>query len=399
LTAIVNTFSTVGYGSFVIPAGITTINVCAFGAGAGGANYTSGYGIGGGGGACAKTINLTVTPLSTIYFYVGQGGAQAANGANSWINIQANAAPTSVANGALAIGGKGGNSNANNAGGNTSSSIGTNTYAGGNGYCNGGYVSGGGGGAGSGGAGANSQAATAETVATYVGGAGGIGDGTFSAGGLGGNGIIGTTGSVVGLVGTFPGGGGGGAGNTGGNDGTGAVGANGQIQIAYGVTTLNYTPAQANATTGVQALSSYIINTTLPQVNVSASVGVVTANSFNAVTTPQALATTGFGIVTPIIPLNNPTAPRASVFASAGVVTTGTFIPSYPTQALATTGVGSLTPKASIQNIPISGVVATTSSIPLGGDILIIGFDIQMTIDGGMSITLGSGVNMVIGGL
>jgi len=194
-------------------------------------------------------------------------------------------------------------------------------------------------------------------------------------------------------------GGGGGGGNTALNGGTGAVGANGQIQIAYGVTTLNYTQAQANATTGVQVPSSYIINTTLLQVNVSASVGVVTANSFNAVTTPQALATTGFGIVTPIIPLNNPTAPRASVFASAGVVTTGTFIPSYPTQALATTGVGSLTPKASIQNIPISGVVATTSSIPLGGDILIIGFDIQMTIDGGMSITLGSGVNMVIGGL
>ena len=73
-------FDGVGSYEFVIPPGITTINVQAWGGGGAGGNVS-----GGGGGGYAIT-NLSVTPGNTIYITVG-GGAQTedANGENSGI--------------------------------------------------------------------------------------------------------------------------------------------------------------------------------------------------------------------------------------------------------------------------------------------------------------------------
>ena len=65
----ITTFSTVGYGSWTVPAGITSINVCAFAAGAGGANYTSGYGIGGGGGSYSVPAGLGAPGIIVISYY------------------------------------------------------------------------------------------------------------------------------------------------------------------------------------------------------------------------------------------------------------------------------------------------------------------------------------------
>ena len=350
----ITTFSTVGYGSWNVPAGVTSINVCVFGAGGGGANSSSGNGVGGGGGACAKTINLVVSPTSTVYYYIGQGGAQALSGANTWVNIQANNVPTTAANGALALGGQGNTHNANNPGGNTTSSIGTTLYAGGNGYNNGGYVSGGGGGAGSGGAGANSQAASSQAAGTYVGGGGGISDGIFSAGGAGGNAVISAS-SPTGLVGTFPGGGGGGAGNTyalmGG--GVGAIGANGQVQFQY-----------------------------TPIINVNAL---------------AVSATMGVGVVTLTTPIQNIPITQALATATVHAVTATQFIAANPTQALATTGIGSVNPIFQAQSVLAPSAIATTSAIPMAGDILIIGFDYLVKISGNVSVLIGDGMSVSIG--
>ncbi len=223
-----------GYGSWVVPAGVTSVNVFAIAAGAGGANYSTGYAMGGGGGASVKTTGLTVVPTHTVYFYVAPGGTQSANGANSWINIAANAAPTAAANGCLALGGQAnGSGYANTAGGNGSLCIGTTAYSGGTGVGTNQYGCAGGGGAGSAGAGANSVPLTGDTANNSAGGSGGPSDGTFPAGGVGGNVDIAATASPSGYPGVWPGGGGGGGGNTGGNAGVGASGANGGVWISY----------------------------------------------------------------------------------------------------------------------------------------------------------------------
>lgn len=181
-------------GSFVVPCGVTSIQVQAWGGGGGGAgdgNTSSASGAAGGGGAGGySAATIAVVPGSTINFIVGTGGAGgngAANGAN---------------------------------GGNTT--FGTVTANGGVG----GRVEGGGGGAGgtgttaNGGSGGNGAGTTGGNGGT----AGGPGGGTGGAGGtLNGNG---STGGI-------PGGGGGGAGNRSGGAEDGGAGARGQIIITY----------------------------------------------------------------------------------------------------------------------------------------------------------------------
>ena len=65
---------TVGAGSFIVPAGVTSLTVKLWGAGggSGGNGYIEGGG-GGGGGAFASKL-LSVTPNSSISFVVGTGG-------------------------------------------------------------------------------------------------------------------------------------------------------------------------------------------------------------------------------------------------------------------------------------------------------------------------------------
>lgn len=116
------TYSTTGSQLFTVPAGVTSITVEAWGGGGGGGNSNnsnSNGGSGGGGGAYARSV-LSVSPGQTLYGFVGAGGTGAAanattsasNGQSTWFNrTGANAQPTSVSNGVLAINGNAGLNN------------------------------------------------------------------------------------------------------------------------------------------------------------------------------------------------------------------------------------------------------------------------------------------------
>ena len=120
----VQTFTTPGLGSVVIPAGVTTVTVEVWGAGGGGGNSnddTQRGGSGGGGGAYARGIH-TVTPGSTYFYTVGSGGnggpggsiASATSGGSSWFNsTTSNTAPLNQFTGLLATGGWPGVNNSN----------------------------------------------------------------------------------------------------------------------------------------------------------------------------------------------------------------------------------------------------------------------------------------------
>lgn len=198
-------------GTWVCPAGVTSVYVQCWGAGGGGAGDmgASAGGGGGGGGYSSKTI--TVIPGTTYNVEVGTGGPGAAAGAgngtdggDSWFDdntvILAKGGKKGVGDGgAAAAGGAGG--------------IGTYTVTGGNGGVGGGTDGGGGGEAG------GSTAGGANASSTT----GGSGNSD------GGNGGTGT--STDGVVGVAPGGGGGGGGDDAGDDG--AAGAAGQVVITY----------------------------------------------------------------------------------------------------------------------------------------------------------------------
>ena len=66
-------------GNFIVPAGVTTIKVEAWGGGAGGANDV---GYGGGGGAYASEI-ISVSPGDVIPFSIGNGGSSGSDGGNT----------------------------------------------------------------------------------------------------------------------------------------------------------------------------------------------------------------------------------------------------------------------------------------------------------------------------
>lgn len=190
-------------GTFLVPAGVTVVNVQCWGAGGGGSTTTS-VGGGGGGGAFASGA-VPVEPGSTYNIVIGSRGSSGINGGNTSFNS------TSV----VAAGGMsaGTNLSAGGAGGSVAASIGTIRYAGGNGAAGSGSVAGGGGG-GAGSTGTGNNASTyirgaAKTVnggaggngrrqtrgngsagANYGGGGGGAyGNGTSATGGLGGRGL------------------------------------------------------------------------------------------------------------------------------------------------------------------------------------------------------------------
>lgn len=111
-------------GTFVVPAGVTSITVQAFGGGGGGGgNFTSRPG--GGGGAFASSV-ISVTPGTSYSITVGAGGAAGTSG-NDGVN-----GGNSIfgANLVVAAGGGGGTSVAGTAG-LASASIGTTTRSGG----------------------------------------------------------------------------------------------------------------------------------------------------------------------------------------------------------------------------------------------------------------------------
>ena len=263
ITETLETFTTPGSHTFTVPAGITCIQVEAWGAGGGGGrNTNNGLGRGGGGGGAFARSILTVTPGATYNVIVGQGGTggnltavQNSGGASIFgTNIVSAAGGGGVAN----------NSDTGGVGGAAGSSTGDVTYSGGNGANgNGGNSGGGGGGAGSTENGRNASGINA-------------GSGGYQNGGNGGAGRT----SAGSNSGSPYGGGGGGA--RGGNGGAatvvGGAGGNGAVIITYVTTPVINTPLCAGATS-VSGTSNNTNGTQITVYRNGASVGSTTVNA------------------------------------------------------------------------------------------------------------------------
>ena len=208
-----DTLLTPGTETWIVPAGVTTIQVQAWGAGGGGALTNTSAG--GGGGGFAQSI-INVTPGQSLQLVVGQGGAPGAAGTASTVD-----ATIVIARG----GASGVGANTGGLGGGRVTglpNVGDITFDGGNGAGTPGSNNGGGGGSA---AGINSDGNNA---------AGRIGGAATNGGGAGGNGGLANNGS--GALGQVPGGGGGGEAGPGGGGNSGS-GANGRIIITYGCAT------------------------------------------------------------------------------------------------------------------------------------------------------------------
>ena len=236
-------YTAVGAGSCSVPAGVTSINVVAKGAGGGSGDNGE---LGGNGGVV--TVTLTVTPGQVLSFSVGGGGSKGVGpykggGGGGSTNIDAGTANQIIAGGG---GGGGGGSSSgtaykggdgNGSAGSTASTqgggVGGNGGIGGAGGAAGGQIAGNAGGDGNGGAGGASNGAGGAGVGTGTGGttanSGGGGGGGFGGGGTGagsaafgqgagggGGGSVGPAGAVI-TVGTN------GGGNPASNGGDGSI--------------------------------------------------------------------------------------------------------------------------------------------------------------------------------
>ena len=224
-------YTSQGSSTYVVPTGVTSITIKAWGGGGGGGAASSSTGTGGaGGGGSYVSTTLTVTPGETLTTYVGGGGAPGGTTNTSGYG-GGGGGYTSIYRGstllALAAGGGGGG------GGRAASNGG----AGGGGGDTTGVVGGASGGALGGGGGTSSAGGTGGTGGTNIGAAG-----TSLTGGNGGNGSStvggakggasnrglatgGNGGSVT--TTTYGAGGGGGAGYFGGGGGSGSSTATG----------------------------------------------------------------------------------------------------------------------------------------------------------------------------
>jgi gliding motility-associated-like protein len=228
--------------TFVVPAGITCINVQAWGAGGGGGGGDS-YGGSNGGGGAYTTNTFTVVPGATLTIVVGGGGGSGTGcGGN---------APGGAGGFGLGNGGAGGNSGATNCSGSAGAG------GGGTGIMNGAtvmIVAGGGGGGGGGG--------------NHAGGGDGGGGGVA---GVGANGAVagalnasGNSNGVVGVQtnGDGAGGGGGGGGLVGGGGGdvpgtdNGGSGGAGGTSNGNSINGAGQTPGNSTALVGICATCS-----------------------------------------------------------------------------------------------------------------------------------------------
>ncbi len=219
-------------GTFVVPPGVTSITVKAWGAGGGGGERSpnnADAGGGGGGGGYAGGV-MTVTPLSTITVTVGTGGVGAiANGANGTAggnSIVTDGTSTVTATGggfgtSVNGGGAGGAGGTATFAGTVASQVTRTGGAGAGANTGANFGGGGGGGAGDSGNGGAASGTTAGTAGTGSGGAGG--GGSNGGGGAG--------------AGSLYGGGGGGASDTGSS--VAGNGADGQVIVTYTLPTPN----------------------------------------------------------------------------------------------------------------------------------------------------------------
>ncbi|MCF1749705.1 glycine-rich domain-containing protein [Mariniradius sediminis] len=205
----IETINTTGPGTYVVPAGVTTITVEVWGAGGrGGTRTNNGRGGGGGGGAYSRST-FFVTPGQSFSYNVGVGSSNPSPGGDTWFVNNA----TLMAKGGSSAGN---NNNNGAAGGLASEGFGDIRFSGGNGANQSGSGSGGGGSSAGSEANGTNGAVVTGGVAPTGGGNGGAGTNTVN-----------TNGSP----GFSPGGGGGGAVRTSGTR-TGGTGGNGQIIIS-----------------------------------------------------------------------------------------------------------------------------------------------------------------------
>lgn len=266
-------------GSWVCPAGVTSIKIETWGAGGGGGyaiTTSRGAGGGGGGGAYTYSNSIAVTPGVTYYYTVGTGGTGGTSGGTdatvgqlSCFSTAANCGGTILASANGGGFGAGVTTNSSGAGG--TGGVGgvftSGSFNGGNGAAgvNGNGASFGGGG---GGGGASTTAAGGNASGKTGGTGGAVG------GGNGGDGVSNSAGNAGAIIG----GGGSGAHKNNATNG-GSNGARGQVQITYTLpppandepcaainlpvnltcTYVTYTNASATATAGVPApgCSSY----------------------------------------------------------------------------------------------------------------------------------------------
>ncbi|SFQ25110.1 YDG domain-containing protein [Parafilimonas terrae] len=232
------TFSTPGAYNYIVPAGVTSIKIEAWGGGGGGASA-------GGGGGAYSSVTLNVVPNTIYNLTVGSGGDAAEDGGNSRFRLNtttlveagggkgAQAKTTPGAGGAVVtgIGYKGGNG-----GGATGSSN---------------YSGGGGGGSAFNNANGNNGA---DAPSNAIGGIGGSGTGN------GGNGASRSP-TIAATVGSQPGGGGGGRASNGSGS---ASGADGRV-----VVTVLYTPT--STTVAITPSSSIVYGTSSITFNANVS--------------------------------------------------------------------------------------------------------------------------------
>lgn len=204
-------------GSWVAPAGVTSVTAEVWAAGGGGGHGSSGGAEAGGAGGGAYSLKtFSVTPGSSYSYVVGTGGAggvvfgaDGQNGGDSWVcNATINCA--TIGGSAVQAGSKGGvgvtgSGGGAQIGGSAASGFGDTKFSGGTGANgSGGAGGGGGGGAGSTGNGGNAVTTTGGTGTSIGGGNGGnrTNNGSVSGGGGAGgdggaNGFAGARGQVV----------------------------------------------------------------------------------------------------------------------------------------------------------------------------------------------------------
>ena len=181
--------TTVGAGNVVFGAGGTTLIIECWGGGGGSMGQDSQTGAGAGGAYSKTTVTVSASGF-TLFYSIGAGGvgssSSGAAGGSTWARVNVNAQPSSVTDGALAVGGNGSGVAGPNNSTQLAASIGQTKYIGGAGGFNG-PENGGGGSASSLGNGtsATGGTGTAGGAAGTGGGAGGSAGGFSNSGGDG----------------------------------------------------------------------------------------------------------------------------------------------------------------------------------------------------------------------
>jgi hypothetical protein len=355
-------------GTFTVPAGVTTVDVQAWGGGGKGGSRTSGsnaYGGGGGGAYAASTVSVNAlnAPHSVT---VGTGSTlNNTDGGDSWFISN-----TTI----LAKGGKtvSNNTTAGGAGGLASASIGTITWNGGNG-ANGVFASNYSGGGGS----------SAGTTANGVNGTTFTGGTAPSGGGNGGNGRNNSNGNGS-SPSSGPGGGGGGAYRTSGSP-TGGPGANGQVILTWTCPTYSLSGTSMTAplcagngasvtitsNSGGLPTGTYSVSYTLSGTNSGSGTATMTVNTAGTGTfTTTALANPGSTTVT-INTLSSGVSPDICSSTISSDNSASASVPNLPTLSSTTpgtrNGTGTVTLGATTSAGTISWFAAVTGGSALTG--------------------------------